>query len=655
VDRPTGVNRPCRAGFLESEVAWEMSTRRTAIRFAAIPGRLRAFLPSCALIVAVLHSSLLFANPALEPGLELFEKRIRPLLINRCYKCHAKGEDSKSGLRMDARASLLEGGMRGPAIVPGEPEESLLIRAVRQEGNTSDGGLPTSTDDRNAKVPRMPPGKRLSSEEISDLVQWVSLGAPWPSSEDYAAAEQSPPTSAEESDVVVAVPDGWAFEPLSKPSIPDVNDDSWCQTPIDRFVLARLEAAGLSSSPPAEKHTLIRRATYDLIGLPPTPEEVQDFLEDDSPQAFAKVVDRLLASPHYGERWGRHWLDVVRYAETDGHEFDPDKPGAYLYRDYVVDAFNRDLPYDQFIAEQLAGDLLQQPRLSTDKSYRASEVATAFYWLGEIQNVPVDQAAADANVVENQIDVIGKAFLGLTVACARCHDHKFDPIAGILYSSQPSDECLDSIQKARRTSALCQEIADLNQRIHRLEAKGRLEARLPQLERMADYLLAVRELRLQGIDEPATTDRSSFERIARQYGIDVEELIEWQQWLSDVIERKEPIFYPWARLLDVDPDRFDPTRRALAERLESRLSKAEQASTATSNAESQLYDDFEHDGLREWRAVGPAFRVVSLDELPAVVTGVQGSACVSSMAPSGNLTSCSVSPAETISAAFASP
>ncbi len=221
----------------------------------------------------------------------------------------------------------------------------------------------------------------------------------------------------------------WSFRPVSVPPVPAVRDPGWAQTPIDRFLLRKLEEKGLRPAVPADPGTLLRRITFDLTGLPPTPAELNEFLADRSPNAYERVVNRLLASPHYGERWARHWLDLVRFAETDGHEFDNDKPGMWRYRDYVVRAFNEDLSYPQFVREHVAGDLLSAPRRSRDGTFLESPLATAYYWLGENRNSPVDSLESIADRVDSQIDVFGKAFLGLTIACARCHDHKFDPIA----------------------------------------------------------------------------------------------------------------------------------------------------------------------------------------------------------------------------------
>ncbi|MBM3725938.1 MAG: DUF1553 domain-containing protein [Acidobacteria bacterium] len=255
----------------------------------------------------------------------------------------------------------------------------------------------------------------------------------------------------------------WSFQPLSAPAPPEVRQPRWVHTPVDRFVLAQLEAKMLRPAPEADRRTLLRRVTFDLTGLPPTPAEVEAFLKDTSPEAWRRVVTRLLDSPHYGERWGRHWLDLVRYAETDGHEFDVDKPNVHRYRDYVVRAFNDDLPYNRFVLEHLAGDQLDPRPVET---VNQPPLATAFYWLGEVINTPVDSVQSMADRVDNQIDVIGKTFLGLTVACARCHDHKFDPIptadyyslAGFLHSSRLRQAVVDAPGHEQAIASLAQRL-----------------------------------------------------------------------------------------------------------------------------------------------------------------------------------------------------
>ncbi len=327
---------------------------------------------------------------------QFFETKIRPVLADKCYKCHsASAERVKAGLFLDSREGVLHGGENGPAIVAGDPEKSLLIKAVRYT-------------DPDLQMP--PKGNRLTDEQISDLVAWVKMGAPDPRG-----------ATAAQKDWKDKGKDHWAWQPLTKPAVPEVKNAAWCQTPVDNFILAQLDEKGLKPNPIADKRTLIRRATFDLIGLPPTVAEVDAFLADDSPDAFAKVVDRLLASPHYGERWGRHWLDVARYSDTKGQirrqREDPHNPYAWTYRDYVIKSFNNDKPYNVFIIEQLAAD-----KLPATAKNPTNLTALGFLTVGDrFMGMPND-------IINDRIDVVTKGFLGLTVTCARCHDHKFDPI-----------------------------------------------------------------------------------------------------------------------------------------------------------------------------------------------------------------------------------
>jgi hypothetical protein len=289
------------------------------------------------------------------------------------------------------------------------------------------------------------------------------MGAPWPASKVEATVVAKSFDLAERAK-------HWSLQPVKMPRVPDVANRSWCRTPIDRFVLASLEKAELKPSAPADKRTLLRRATFDLLGLPPTPSEIADFLNDDSPNAFDKVVDRLLASPRYGERWARHWLDLVRYADTLGHEFDFGLPDTYRYRDYVIRAFNDDVPLDRFIVEHIAGDLLPTPRRHPTERFNESIVATGFWRFGEAKHSPVDVRGDQADRIDNQIDVFGKAFLGSTIACARCHDHKFDAIttrdyyalSGYLQSARPQRAFIDdpapTLQKIEKLVELQEEI-----------------------------------------------------------------------------------------------------------------------------------------------------------------------------------------------------
>ena len=334
--------------------------------------------------------------------IRFFESQVRPVLVEHCLNCHGE-KKVKAGLRLDSRSGLLRGGDTGPAVVPGKPEESLLVAAIRYEG------------------PEMPPKGKLAPRQVEALTQWVKMGSPWPGS------AEPPPAGAEPSASNIRKPgyavtdadrEHWAFRPLKRPAVPS---PAGADKPIDAFIRAGLEAKGLRSNPPASKPELIRRVTYDLIGLPPTPAEVEAFEADASPDAFARVVDRLLASPRYGEKWGRHWLDLVRFAETNSYERDGVKPHAWRYRDYVIRSFNQDKPYDRFVREQLAGDEL--PDGGPD-----GLIATGYYRLGLWDDEPADREQARYDGLDDVVATTGQVFLGLTVDCARCHDHKLDPI-----------------------------------------------------------------------------------------------------------------------------------------------------------------------------------------------------------------------------------
>ncbi len=355
--------------------------------------------------------------------LEFFEKRVRPLLATHCVSCHS-GAEPAAGLRLDRPEAL-----RG-AVTPGKPDASTLIHAVRFTG----------------PAPKMPPSGKLPAEQIAALEEWVRRGAPVPKATAPAARPEAGfPLEARRRH--------WAYQPVKAPAIPRPKGAAaWGRNPVDAFVLAKLEAAGLKPAPPADRRTLLRRVTFDLTGLPPTPAETRAFLADTRPDAYERVVERLLASPACGERWARHWLDLMRYGESLGHEYDFDIPNAWQYRDYVVRAFNADVPYDRFVREHIAGDLMADPRRDPVTGRNESVLGTAFWWLGEGKHSPVDVRQEQADRIDNQIDVFGKAFLGQTVACARCHDHKFDPIPtkdyyalyGILKSSRYLQAHLDA-------------------------------------------------------------------------------------------------------------------------------------------------------------------------------------------------------------------
>jgi hypothetical protein len=345
------------------------------------------------------------AEPPSAAAVEFFENKVRPILATQCHQCHGP-QKQKGGLRLDSRTAVLQGGDRGPAIRPGKPDASLLIDAIR-----------------HGELLQMPPKKKLAATAIADLTAWVKMGAPWPDRvvgvRPTLGADASPFTPEERS--------FWAFQPPDESAIPAVRNTAWPSWPLDQFILAQLEANGLQPAPPADKRTWLRRATFDLIGLPPTPAEMNAFLADSSPDAFARVVDRLLASPHYGERWGRHWLDVARYADSNGMDENLAFGNAWRYRDYVVGALNRDKPYDQFVREQLAGDLLDAS--GEEAAGREHLIATGFLSLGPKMLAEDDPVKMEMDIVDEQIDTVGRTFMGLTLGCARCHDHKFDPVS----------------------------------------------------------------------------------------------------------------------------------------------------------------------------------------------------------------------------------
>ncbi|HTN74363.1 MAG TPA: DUF1549 domain-containing protein, partial [Pirellulaceae bacterium] len=351
------------------------------------PNNLRIALSSLALTLCTLSAAW-----ADEPNAEeFFEKRVRPILAGTCFRCHG-GQQEGGSLRIDSREALLHGGDSGPAIETDKPEQSLLLKAILRDDDVS----------------AMPPDKPLTKQQVADLTAWVKAGAPWPKK--VVRFEAAP---------------HWAFQPLTAPALPEVKDQRWVQTNVDRFILSRLEREQRKPMPAADRRTLLRRVTYDLTGLPPTPEEVAAFEADSSPRAFETVVERLLSSPHYGEQWGRHWLDVVRYADTAGENSDHPLPHAWRYRNWVINAINNDVPYDTFLREQIAGDLIAKEgplELASDRI-----VATGYLAIARRFGHDIDK---DMHLtLEDTLDTLGKSVLGLSIGCCRCHDHKYDPLS----------------------------------------------------------------------------------------------------------------------------------------------------------------------------------------------------------------------------------
>ena len=406
------------------------------------------------------------AYAAQDAGEKFFRDRIEPVLQAQCYECHsAEADEVQAELLLDSRDGILRGGDSGPAVDLDTVDNSPLLQAIRHEGGLA-----------------MPPdGPPLSAEIIADFTHWIELGAPNPNREDTAAANSK----------YTAARNHWAFQPVRKPAIPAVRNDAWVQTPVDAFVLAALEQRDWRPGRAANRVELIRRVTFDLIGLPPTPEEVDAFVADGSSLAYEALVDRLLASPHYGERWAQHWLDVVRYAESEGYEYDRHLPDAWRYRDYVIDSLNRDKPYDQFVTEQLAGDEIDPGNLEY-------QTATVFHRLGPVRrNAGNPELAFSRNeVLTERTNIIGEAFLGLTVGCARCHNHKLEPISQKDYyrlqayvaATEEHNLVLASAgemaARKAQTKAIEDEISKLNDRIACAsdDEKEPLRARIAMLE-----------------------------------------------------------------------------------------------------------------------------------------------------------------------------
>ncbi len=385
-----------------------------------------------AMIIRALATLALALAARAETASEFFESRIRPVLAANCYGCHNSAKAS-SGLVLDSKSGIDKGGKRGALLVAGDPGASLIVRAVERLGDL-----------------KMPPDAPLPSSAVRDLREWISQGAVYPAAAATSAIDWN------------RARDHWSFRPIANPRVPAVRDTAWPRTSIDSFLLARLEQERLAPAEPASKRELIRRAAFGLTGLPPTPAEADGFVRDTAPDAFGRLIDRLLDSPHYAERQARHWLDLVRFAETNGHEFDFYKYEAWRYRDYVIRAFEQDLPYDRFLVEQIAGDLLPSKRIAPSGTHWETPVGTGLFGLQEERNGATDLEEVRTEMRDSKIDVFGKAFLGLTIACARCHDHKFDPIptsdyyalGGIIDSTRTSLGSIESPELAAKTETI---------------------------------------------------------------------------------------------------------------------------------------------------------------------------------------------------------
>lgn len=487
-------------------------------------------------VVMALSPSILLGSPISDDPtpeqIEFVRSKVIPILESRCYECHGSEDTVEAELHVNSRKALLKGGESGAAIEPGEPDRSLIIQAVRYE------------------TFQMPPRSKMPDEEIEILVKWIKDGAHWPEDLESAAA----PVQRAEFPLKERMQAHWAWKKIEPQTPPVVQKSDWPASPIDHFVLSKLEGNGLSPSPDADRRALIRRVYFDLTGLPPSVEQQDAFFLDPAPTpvALEKVVDQLLASPQFGERWARHWLDLVRYAETLGHEFDFPLPHAWRYRDYVIRAFNDDLPYDQFVREHIAGDLISNPRRHPATGINESIIATGFWFLCEDKHAPVDVKAEEAVRVDNQIDVFGKTFLGLTIACARCHDHKFDPItaedyyalSGFLQSSRRRIEWLDPDghqaklieeirqQKQQAAQTLTSEMATWDEaRVRKLLSEAMTDS--PVSETHPDHVrvLKIREI----LGRPETRQMShplSLLATLRQKPADMDQPTMIRQWLE---------------------------------------------------------------------------------------------------------------------------
>jgi len=556
--------------------------------------------------LSILVSTSLPASAAEDPkpdpvSIEFFEKQVRPLLVKQCFSCH--GQDQQfSSLRVDSREALLKGGKRGPAIIPGDATLSLLAKAVRHEGL------------------KMPMGSKLAPEEIADIEKWINLGAPWPSGS--AASSAAAPGFYEK-----IKKEHWAFQPINRfhldkaepqggetPSLEKVVGPANAIHSVDYFVRGALSNAGLKPAEPADRQTLIRRLSLVLTGLPPTPLEVDLFVRDASPEAYPRLVDRLLASPHFGERWARHWMDVMRFAETFGNDWNYEIKGAWLYRDYLIRAFNQDVPYDQLIREHLAGDLLQKPRINAKEGINESVLGTSFLRLGELGHddcIRFRQIRTD--VVDNQIDTLGKAFQGLTVACARCHDHKLDPIPTSDYYALYG--ALTSSRMVMRNADTPDVNAAAKQRLRELKPLIRSELAKQWIQEtglIPRYLMAAHRA-WKGLP-PKEQDLTelSLDRI--------------QAWLA-LLEKQKPgmeePLYPWIQLAGSE----------LAQewrKLQSRYAEETRSRVAYNREKFRPFGDLARDGFGGWYADGnasldgpsPSGEFAVANSGPAAVTGV---------------------------------
>ncbi len=503
---------------------------------------------------------------------ELFEKQVRPVLAKHCYSCHGPSQQFSS-LRVDSIDYLLKGGLKGHAIVPGKAAESLLVKSIRHEGLQMPMG-----------------GGKLKDEEIAAIETWINGGAPWPD------AAKGPLRAGDPGFYEKILKEHWAYQRVRELQPPPVKDQAWSEHPVDRFTLAAMVRTGLKPSPPVDRRTLIRRLSFVLTGLPPTPLEIDLFERDPSPGAYERLVDRILASPHYGEHWARHWMDVIRFGETFGNDWNYEIHGAWNYRDYLIRAFNQDVRYDQFIREAFAGDLLENPRINHDEGIIESPIGTAFLRMGELGHDDcVRFREIRTDVVDNQIDTLGKAFQGLTIACARCHDHKLDPIPTADYYALYG--VLTSARSVTRTADLPGFHDAARQRLQELKPPIRAElARLWMLEteKLPRYLMAAHRA-WKGLP-PEATDLSelSLERI--QAGLSLLQ--------KPKPEMEDPLF-PWLQAAHASPG----ISAADWQKLAARYDEESRARAAFNQGNFQPLGDLQSDGFGGWSRDGNALAV----------------------------------------------
>ena len=493
--------------------------------------------------------------PATDEALiEFFEKEVRPILVSRCFECHSGSEKTtKGGLRLDSRDAVLKGGDTGPAVSLEDPSTSLFVSSI----NYGD-------------LYQMPPKSKLPANEIAVLTKWIEKGIPWPAESASAVA------TVKTFDIAARATQHWCWQPVTETSPPAVKQSNWPATNFDRFILSKLETAGLNPAPQADKGVLLRRVYFDLIGLPPTPDEVEQFARDTRPNALEPVVDRLLESVHFGERWARHWLDLTRYAETRGHEFEPIIPNAWQYRDYVIRAINADVPYDRFLTEQIAGDLIA-PRWRTSANSASpaalpineSLIGTGFWFLGEEVHSPVDIRKDETDRVDNRLDVMSKTFLGLTLACARCHDHKFDAIsqkdyyalAGFVISSNYRQIRVDTFEQHQQ---IAQKLNSIRNNSSAELAKSIADNARPVLEKLDQYWIASRRVLDAGLTtfaslapgQPLTSEVTELvDRVAKETSLDSELLA---RWCVEMNFARRDTHHPFYRLITPGPNDATP-------------------------------------------------------------------------------------------------